>query len=116
VVLAELLQNAVEHAFPAGADGEETGDETGGSTGTEVGRVDLVLANDGRRLTIQVRDDGIGLPAGFDIEATTSLGLSIVRDLVTGQLAGSIVMESRGGTLVTLDLPVAVADDGPLWN
>ena len=61
------------------------------------GRVDLVLANDGRRLTLQVRDDGVGLPPGFDIEDTPSLGLSIVRDLVTTQLEGTIVMESGAG-------------------
>jgi two-component sensor histidine kinase len=48
----------------------------------------------------------VGLSPGFDIEHTTSLGLSIVRDLVTGQLGGSIVMESRGGTLVTIDIPL----------
>ena len=34
------------------------------------------------------RDDGHGLPDGFDIEKTTSLGLSIVRDLVASQLEG----------------------------
>jgi two-component sensor histidine kinase len=107
VVLAELLQNAVEHAFP-GLDGSE-GDEGSGPVSERaepVGHVDLVLANDGRRLTLQVRDDGCGLPEGFDIDRTTSLGLSIVRDLVTSQLEGTISMESNGGTLVTLELPV----------
>ena len=41
---------------------------------------------------VTVRDDGIGLPKWFDIERTTSLGLSIVRDLVVSQLGGSIEM------------------------
>jgi two-component sensor histidine kinase len=111
VVLAELLQNAVEHAFPS------SGDASGETAVAEsTGRVDLVLANDGRRLTLQVRDDGVGLPPGFDIEATTSLGLSIVRDLVATQLEGSIVMESRAGTLVTLDIPIPGVDDGVTWR
>jgi two-component system, sensor histidine kinase PdtaS len=111
VVLAELLQNAVEHAFPSnGIDGS-------GENGADgpPGRVDLVLANDGRRLTLQVRDDGVGLPIGFDIENTPSLGLSIVRDLVTTQLEGKIVMESRDGTLVTLDIPVPGVDESEAW-
>ncbi|MGH9017436.1 MAG: sensor histidine kinase, partial [Acidimicrobiales bacterium] len=120
VVLAELLQNAVEHAFGSTADGDADGDGdgegNGDGDGATAGRVDLVLANDGRRLNLQVRDDGIGLPAGFDIERTTSLGLSIVRDLVTTQLSGSIVMESRGGTLVTLDIPLPGVDDGLAWR
>jgi two-component sensor histidine kinase len=103
VVLAELLQNAVEHAFPSSAADSVF---IANSESEAVGHVELVLANDDDHLTLQVRDDGCGLPEGFDIDHTTSLGLSIVRDLVTSQLEGSIVMESNGGTLVTIDLPV----------
>jgi two-component sensor histidine kinase len=103
VVLAELLQNAVEHAFPS-VGGDSVFIESG--EGEAVGHVELVLANDDHHLTLQVRDDGCGLPEGFDIDHTTSLGLSIVRDLVTSQLGGSIVMQSNGGTVVTIDLPV----------
>jgi two-component sensor histidine kinase len=102
VVLAELLQNAVEHAFPT------VGEDSVFIANREseaVGHVELVLANDGDHLTLQVRDDGCGLPEGFDIDHTPSLGLSIVRDLVTSQLGGSIAMESSGGTVVTIDLP-----------
>ncbi len=56
-------------------------------------------------------DDGHGLPEGFDIERTTSLGLSIVRDLVVSQLEGSISMQSLpasagGGTCVSISVPV----------
>jgi two-component sensor histidine kinase len=103
VVLAELLQNAVEHAFPSAG-----GDSVfiGSSEGEAVGHVELVLANHDDHLTLEVRDDGCGLPEGFDIDHTSSLGLSIVRDLVTSQLGGSIAMQSNGGTLVTIDLPV----------
>ena len=54
----------------------------------------LVLDYDGPSLRIQVRDDGVGLPAGFDIDSTTSLGLSIVRDLVESQLGGTMSMTS----------------------
>ena len=78
-----------------------------------MGHVELVLANDADHLTLQVRDDGCGLPEGFDIDHTTSLGLSIVRDLVTSQLGGSIVMQSNGGTLVTIDLPVQRSSNDP---
>lgn len=107
VVLAELLQNAVEHAFPEAAlRPEEPPVEV------PAGHVDLSLANDGYGLTIEVRDDGCGLPVGFDIEQTTSLGLSIVRDLVTSQLAGEITMVSNGGTVVTIDVPLRESGTG----
>jgi len=111
VVLAELLQNAVEHAFPSvGGDAVFIGD----NDGEAVGHVELVLANDDDHLTLQVRDDGCGLPEGFDIDRTTSLGLSIVRDLVTSQLGGSIAMQSNGGTVVTIDLPAQKASNDTL--
>jgi two-component system, sensor histidine kinase PdtaS len=58
-----------------------------------------------------VRDDGLGLPEGFDIEKTQSLGLSIVRDLVVSQLEGTISMQpvsvaDGGGTSVAISVPV----------
>ena len=99
VTLAEVLQNAVEHAF------EPDGTETVPGT---VGHVCVALAADGNELLVRVSDDGQGLPPGFDIERTTSLGLSIVRDLVVSQLSGSIAMLSppSGGTEVTITAPV----------
>ena len=58
-------------------------------------------------LGIVVRDNGCGLPEGFDIDRTRSLGLSIVRDLVRSQLGGTIKMETDGGTIVRLEIPVS---------
>ena len=37
-------------------------------------------------------DDGRGVARGFDLEQATGLGLSIVRTLVTTELAGTIEM------------------------
>ena len=81
VVLTELLQNVVDHAFPDGSAAE------GGQTEVELG-------NDGRELCVRVVDDGVGLPAGFDLESSTGLGLQIVRTLVTTELSGRIAMTS----------------------
>jgi two-component sensor histidine kinase len=72
--------------------------------------VTVSLAHDAQGLAVDVRDDGVGLPKGFDIERTTSLGLSIVRDLVVSQLDGSIGMHrvprpEGGGTLVRIEVP-----------
>ncbi len=116
VVLAELVQNAIEHAFldfeaeedGDGADGAVDGASDRDLTGTI--RVDL-SAEDGL-LRVEVLDDGSGLPDGFDIDETQSLGLSIVRDLVRSQLDGTITMvdrrtrgEGENGTLVVIELP-----------
>jgi two-component system, sensor histidine kinase PdtaS len=122
VTLAELLQNAVEHAFVREPDlpgddlpgDDQTGDDRAGGdldgTGGARGHVQVLLRNAGEELVVEVRDDGCGLPPGFDIEKTTSLGLSIVRDLVMTQLSGSIIMErvpveEGNGTRVVIAVP-----------
>ncbi len=127
VVLAELLQNAVEHAFThAGGEYEpEHGDPSalgdhGPVAGTQPpGRIRVHLVNDLSSLTLEVIDNGSGLPEGFDIEATQSLGLSIVRDLVRSQMDGTITMRNRRdqvpgtrGTIVAIRLPVQDGDAG----
>ncbi len=91
VVLSELLQNAVEHGFPDGSSG---------------GLVRVELDNDGSHLHVVVRDDGRGLPAGFTIDNTRSLGLSIARDLVTSQMGGTITLATADGATVTIEVPV----------
>ncbi len=77
VVLTELLQNAVDHGYPEGDGG-----------GTVVVRLNV----DNGILSVFVIDDGRGIPAGFQLDDATGLGLSIVRTLVTTELAGSIEM------------------------
>lgn len=100
VVLTELLQNVVDHAYPPGLDSVD-------------GNVILELDNNGRDLRVTVTDDGAGLADGFSIESSTGLGLSIVRTLVTTELTGTIDMrlgpggDSRPGTVVELNVPLA---------
>ena len=77
VVILELLQNAVDHGFPEGSAG---------------GSVLVRLSHDDESLTIRVTDNGRGLRSDFEIKAATGLGLSIVRTLVTTELAGTIHM------------------------
>jgi two-component sensor histidine kinase len=115
VTVAELLQNAVEHGFDPDLVGEDGVDGARpanlDSEGTAaMGHVVVTMANLGTELTVAVQDDGVGLPEGFDLERSTSLGLSIVRDLVVSQLEGHIAMEGLpdsegGGTRVTISVP-----------
>lgn len=100
VVTTELLQNVVDHAYPPGtlAPGER-------------GRVRIVLSNDAVTMDLAVVDDGAGPSAEFDPETSTSLGLSIVRGLVS-ELDGTIEYSAvspgarRPGTRVQLSVPV----------
>jgi two-component sensor histidine kinase len=97
VVVAELLQNAVEHAFPPGAPGS--------AWRGAAPQVDLVLREEPAVFVVEVRDNGVGVPPGFDLDRTRSLGLSIVRDLVRTQLGGTIRLSSGAGTTVHLEIP-----------
>jgi two-component sensor histidine kinase len=42
---------------------------------------------------VEISDDGRGLPADFDPEASDRLGLQIVRSLVVGELRGTFVLQ-----------------------
>jgi two-component sensor histidine kinase len=103
VVLQEILQNAVEHAF-------DEADDFG--VASPEGVVALELRNDGRALEVIVRDNGKGFPADFSIERSDSLGLSIVKRLVTSQLGGTIELASdpSGGAVVRLEVPVSLPE------
>jgi two-component sensor histidine kinase len=109
VVLNELLQNAVDHAYPADLD----------LTG-EPGKVAVVIERSGQSLRLRVTDDGVGLAEEFDLDATTGLGLSIVRTLVTSDLSGEISIRTgdggrdRPGTEVELRVPIEPENDDDL--
>jgi two-component sensor histidine kinase len=96
LVIAELLQNAVEHARP-GVDAASL-------------TVDLTFRPGEGGLEVEVRDDGDGFPPGFDIDKTRGLGLSIVRDLVRSQLGGSISATNDAGAVVCLTIPAAAGE------
>ncbi|MEV4681740.1 histidine kinase N-terminal domain-containing protein [Streptomyces kurssanovii] len=99
MVLTEVLQNALEHAFSQGEQGS-----------VEVAAVRGDPRAENARLLITVQDDGRGLPEGFDPQRTGNLGLQIVRTLVEGELGGTFDMvpvpAPGRGTRVVLDIPV----------
>ncbi|MGC8626200.1 MAG: sensor histidine kinase [Acidimicrobiales bacterium] len=105
LVLNELVQNAVEHAFALQV--AQGADRKNAEHGPEAGKVEISFDRRDGELTVNVRDSGSGLPEGFCLEETTSLGLSIVRSLVTSQLGGKIEMHNDCGTVVKLVVPVA---------
>lgn len=94
VVLNELMQNAVDHAY-AGREGGK-------------GSVRVRLAREGDEVVLDVADDGVGLPERFSLDGSKGLGLSIVQALVTGELGGSIEMRRGVGTEVHVRVPVAM--------
>lgn len=99
VVLTELIQNAVEHGFPIGNDATDRLEH----------RVEVQMTTKGSILTVQVVDNGVGLPDGFDIDADPGLGLTIIRTLATADLGGTFTLENdpkRRGATATLSVEI----------
>jgi PAS domain S-box-containing protein len=88
LIITELVSNSLKHAFPEG----------------RKGRMDVSFHafDGGRKFELAVKDDGVGLPAGIDLEHTVSLGLRLVRTL-TQQLGGRLRMETREGTQTVIE-------------
>ncbi|MET0475039.1 MAG: sensor histidine kinase [Mycobacterium sp.] len=93
MVITELVQNAIEHAY---------------DSSSENGSVTIRAERSARWLDVVVHDDGRGLPEGFSLEKSDSLGLQIVRTLVAAELDGSLGMHAvpTGGTDVVLRVPI----------
>jgi two-component sensor histidine kinase len=60
------------------------------------GTVYLQLSEKNTIITLVVGDDGVGLPEGFNIAETESLGLQLVITLVE-QLGGNIEINTKKG-------------------
>jgi chemotaxis family two-component system sensor kinase Cph1 len=91
LIMTELVSNALKHGFPDG----------------HAGRIDVTLKfNDSQAITLQVDDNGIGLPSALDWKKSASLGFTIIQALCR-QIKCSLETSAKdaGGTRFTLTLP-----------
>ncbi|MCS7088302.1 MAG: GAF domain-containing protein [Thermoflexales bacterium] len=87
----ELLQNAIEHAFP----------------GRSQGSIEIRLIDLGGELEVEVRDDGVGIGE----LPSNSLGLNIVEMLVREDLRGVFTLRRDArGTVATIRAPFRYVD------
>ncbi len=85
LIVTEVVSNALKYAFPDNSSGLIT--------------IDVQQLND-NRYEMRIADNGIGFPKGFDWENSRTLGLRLIRELVLGQLEGSLNL---------------IEDDGVCW-
>ena len=93
LLVNELVTNAVKYAYPDRADA-----------------IQVSAREIGGRLQVEVSDQGIGLPEGFDIDQPRkSLGLRLINGLLS-QLNGQLKIASNKpkGSRFTLDMPLLV--------
>jgi two-component sensor histidine kinase len=90
LVVTELIHNALEHGLA----------KSGTHLKIEVQR----YSNEG---LVTISDDGVGLPAEFDLMTSSNLGLQIVRTLTENELQGELKLESTNkGTQAKLRFPL----------
>lgn len=89
LVVSELLMNAIKYAHPTGV----------------MGNVFVGCNRAGDAIIVDVVDDGVGFPEGFEPSTSGDIGLKLVRSL-SQQLKASLRFHQSGiGVHVTLNVP-----------
>jgi two-component sensor histidine kinase len=87
LIVNELISNALKHGFPGSRTGEV--------------RIELHRVEGGAAVCLRVTDNGVGLPADFNLNQLQSLGLQLVSDLVT-QLNGTLAIGPGPGAVFSV--------------
>jgi two-component sensor histidine kinase len=87
LIMAELIANSFKHAFPA----------------NRKGHLDVRFERRRNGWQLSMADDGIGLPAGFEIEKGTGVGMKVIVALVRRLKARVTFHSSSTGTTFTID-------------
>ncbi|MXN90375.1 hypothetical protein GR160_03980 [Flavobacterium sp. Sd200] len=87
LILNEAITNSIKYAFGANRNGRIT--------------VKLAYSHDDYFI-LTIADDGSGLPSGFDITKTTSLGMKLMQGL-SSDLDGNFRIVSDNGTKITVE-------------
>jgi two-component sensor histidine kinase len=91
LVVNELISNALEHGLAMRGAGE----------------IDITLDQTEDEVSVQVKDNGVGLAPDFDLVENARLGLRIVRTLVEKDLHGSIKLLNDAGTCAQIHFPIS---------
>lgn len=89
LIVGELVTNSLKYAHPAGVTGE----------------IRLVCRPSARGTAVEIWDDGVGFPEGFDPRFQGGLGLRVVRLLAAGLKADLEFDQTLLGLTARLDIP-----------
>ena len=90
LIFNELISNTFKHAF----------------VNRKEGKIEVSLCASEQNISMTVRDDGVGLPEGFDINTTTTLGLHLVKILAEDQLRGKLEVVSDVGASFKIEFEI----------
>jgi PAS domain S-box-containing protein len=86
LIINELISNSLKYAFPKRTDSGESQNE-----------ISVKFCNEQDKYTLIISDNGVGLPEGFDLQNSKSLGLRLVY-ILTKQLNGNLEINNNNGT------------------
>ena len=87
LIINEVVSNSIKHAFNDGRTGEIV--------------IHFSKRSD-NNYRLMIADNGVGLPTGFSLETSDSLGISLIQAL-TEQIDGKLTMESVNGVKYSID-------------
>jgi len=92
LIVNELVSNSLKYAFP--------------SPRKVKNKIEVSMRPLNKNIELIVRDNGVGLPDGFDYKGSNSLGIRLVTILTEGQLSGKLEVDTNKGTTVKVTIPL----------
>lgn len=89
LILNELISNSLKYAFE----------------GRKEGIIEIRLIREKEKISLSLRDNGVGIPEEVSVENTDTLGLQLVSTLVE-QIEGELKVERLNGTMFTFTFNV----------
>lgn len=89
LIINEIISNSIKYAFPNNRDGI----------------IFVTLSTKQKKVTIEIGDNGIGLPKTIDIKNSETLGLQLVETLVD-QINGKVKLSRNKGTVFKINFNI----------
>jgi two-component system, LytTR family, sensor kinase len=101
LIIQPLVENAIRHGISRRSSG---------------GTVSVSARQEEARVEIRVKDDGVGLPPGWTLKASTGLGLAVTRERIAGLYPNgdshfAVRNREEGGTEVQISFPLHVVEE-----
>lgn len=87
LIINELVSNALKYAFPK-----------------MHGKIKIQLVQSDPNIILTISDDGVGIPADFDLTTAEGLGMQLIQSL-TEQLDGEFSFNGKNGLMVQITFP-----------
>lgn len=90
LILNEIITNAIKYAFPKNREGNI--------------HIAFTKNNNGDRLLLVVKDDGVGLPAGFSHRTNNTMGMNLMKGL-SKDIDGQFSIQHSYGIIIKIAFP-----------